>query len=165
MESRPHAPITAYCVSVAVCRFEGAEPRVLLLRRREPGSRLHDTWGQVAGAIEPGETAWQAGLRELREETGLVPERYYSADVCEQFYETRPEGVAVVPVFMAFVDSDQEVTLSADHSEYRWLAFDQAEELLLFPGQRDLMRYIEREFIRRQPTELLRLPTSPGPSG
>jgi dATP pyrophosphohydrolase len=31
----------------------------------------------VSGAVEAGETGWAAALREIEEETGLVPERFY----------------------------------------------------------------------------------------
>jgi 8-oxo-dGTP diphosphatase len=46
-----------------------AAGRLLLIRRRnEPGAGL---WSLPGGRIEPGETAGQAVVREVREETGL----------------------------------------------------------------------------------------------
>ncbi|HEY2549335.1 MAG TPA: NUDIX domain-containing protein [Streptosporangiaceae bacterium] len=46
-----------------------AAGRLLLIRRRnEPGAGL---WSLPGGRIEPGETAEQAVVREVREETGL----------------------------------------------------------------------------------------------
>jgi 8-oxo-dGTP pyrophosphatase MutT (NUDIX family) len=49
-----------------------AQSRVLLLRWRDPwdGSIL---WEPPGGGIEPGETPFQAAIRELQEETGLDP--------------------------------------------------------------------------------------------
>lgn len=52
--------------AVCVC-FDG--PRVLLIRRLKDGRRYIVLPG---GGIEPGETADQAAVRELAEETGLV---------------------------------------------------------------------------------------------
>ena len=40
---------------------------VLLLQRREPP----DFWQSVTGSLDPGETPYQAALRELAEETGI----------------------------------------------------------------------------------------------
>ena len=62
-------PIRSFAVSVVVIRHAATGPEVLLLRRTRS---LAGEWCQIAGAIEPGETAWQAALRETREETGLV---------------------------------------------------------------------------------------------
>ncbi|MFW6108123.1 MAG: NUDIX hydrolase, partial [bacterium] len=133
---------------------------VLLMRRT--GRRLGPIWCQVAGGIEEGEAAWEAALREVREETGLVPDEFYSADICEQFYEPHRECVAIIPVFVAFVPEDATVTLNPEHSEYRWTGFDGAERLLPFSSQRRVLRHIEREFFLRRPNDLLRLPTQPG---
>jgi dATP pyrophosphohydrolase len=49
--------------------------RYLVIRRRTP--YLKGTWQMVSGAVEAGETGWAAALREIEEETGLVPERFY----------------------------------------------------------------------------------------
>ncbi len=155
MDIRQEIPIKAFAISAFCCRREGETWKVLLLRRT--GTRLGDTWCQIAGRIEAGETAWQAALREIREETGLTPERFYSANVCEQFYEVEQECINLVPVFVGFVHADQQVELNWEHSEYRWMTFEEAEGHLLFPGQREMVRYIEREFIDREPYEFLRI--------
>lgn len=76
---------------MVILREAGDAHEVLLLRRN--GS-LAGEWCQIAGAIEAGETAWQAALREVEEETGLRPSRFYSADIYEQFYEADREPSA-----------------------------------------------------------------------
>lgn len=111
----------------------------------------------MAGAVEPGEKAWQTALRELREETGLVPERLYSADVCEQFYDISQDRIEIVPVFIAFVAADGPVVLNDEHDESRWVTFDEACDLLPFAGQRSVLATIQREFIGRSPNEQLRI--------
>ncbi|MFO7898473.1 MAG: NUDIX domain-containing protein [Planctomycetota bacterium] len=160
MATDPEVPIRSYSISAFVCRRTGPGGEVLLMRRT--GKRLGEIWCQVAGGIEDGETAWQAALREIREETGLVPDEFYSADICEQFYEPHRECVAIIPVFVAFVPEDAAVTLNPEHSEYRWMDVDEAERHLRFACQRTVLRHIEREFFLRRPNDLLRLPTEPG---
>ncbi len=78
----PEIPIRAFLVSLVVLRKTDARHEVLLLERTQT---LVGEWCQVSGSIEEGETAWQAALRELNEETGLKPGALYSADTCEQF--------------------------------------------------------------------------------
>ena len=71
-------------VSAIVMRRAAFGGRVLMLRR---ATTLQGEWCQVAGKIEAGETAWQAAVREIEEETALVPTSLYSAEILEQFYE------------------------------------------------------------------------------
>ena len=39
-------------------------------------------------------------LREIEEETGLIPDRFYSADILEQLYRPDQNCVILVPVFV-----------------------------------------------------------------
>jgi len=151
-----HLSLRLRAVTTFILRQDSSGAKVLLLKRAH--SALAGIWCQVAGAIKGGETAWQAALREVREETGLVPDRFYSADICEQFYNAYKDRVELVPVFVAFVDSPRTIALNQEHSDYRWLSIPEAINLLPFPGQRDLLRTIEEQFVQREPNELLRIP-------
>ena len=108
---------------------------VLVLRRGTHG-RCPGSWETVHGTIEPGETPVQASLRELREETGLVPERLYNASRTEAFYQHRTDEVALIPVFAAFVARGVAVTLSAEHDRAEWLAPDAAAQRFAWPRER-----------------------------
>ncbi len=113
----------------------------------------------VSGAVEAGETGWGAALREIEEETGLVPDRFYSADVLERFYRPDIDCVVLVPVFVGFLDADREVRLSREHDAFQWIGAEEADRYLLFENQRSAIRHIERRFVREEPTELLRIDT------
>ncbi|WP_424986785.1 NUDIX hydrolase [Microbulbifer sp. S227A] len=150
----PEIAIRAFLVSLVAIRQVDGAWQVLLLRRTQT---LAGEWCQVAGSIEAGETAWQAALRELREETGLTPVALYSADTCEQFYEPGRDAITMAPVFVAIIKADQEVTLNHEHSAYRWVGFQQAADMVAFGGQRRVLGWIEDEFIRRQPSRHLKI--------
>jgi dATP pyrophosphohydrolase len=145
-------PIRSFAVSVVVVRGTGAESDVLLLCRTRS---LAGEWCQIAGAIEAGETAWQAALREVHEETGLRPVAFYSADICEQFYEADRNAISLLPVFVGFVRPGDDVRLNAEHSEFRWVTFDDALRMVPFAGQRNVLMHIRREFIDREPSRWL----------
>jgi len=83
--------------------------------------------------------------------------RFYSADCTEQFYEHAKEQITIIPAFVAFVDAAQPVRLNAEHSDFRWVTFAEAQELVTFGGQRRLYAEIEREFVQRCPSSWLKI--------
>jgi dATP pyrophosphohydrolase len=145
-------PIRCHAVSLVAVRTVNGENEVLLLRRTRS---LRGEWCQIAGAIEHGETAWQAAVRELAEETGLVPITLHSGDICEQFYEAHLDAISILPVFVATIDSASSVQLNPEHSEYRWVSFSEADGMVPFAGQRKILRHVEAEFMLRVPSHHL----------
>lgn len=117
----------------------------------------NEQWCQVAGGIEPGEKAWEAALREIKEETGLVPDVLYSADTCEQFYEVEKDSIWMAPVFVAYAKPDSNVILNHEHSEYKWVSFKKAISMVPFPGQKTILKHINNEFAKKRPVELLQI--------
>ncbi|WP_310621867.1 NUDIX hydrolase [Flexibacterium corallicola] len=145
-------PVNVFISSVFSIRNRETRPEVLLLKRTQG---LAGEWCQVAGKIKEGETAWQAALRELGEETGLKPLSLYRADVCEQFYEPARDAITMTCVFVAFVNANDTVSLNHEHSAYRWSSFEDAIELVPFGGQRRVLRAIEEDFVQRKPSKHL----------
>ena len=152
------------CVSIAayVCKIERGRGKYLLLKRA--GRRLCGQWQMVAGKIERGESAAQAALREVKEETGLVPERFYSADSVELFYAAGQDRIELSPVFVGFVRSSARVRLSREHSAFRWVSCAHAVRMVIFSNQRRDLARLEREFIRKRPNEFFRIRLR-GPNG
>ncbi len=62
-------PVVCTASTVFLIDKDSEEAQVLLFRRLDPP--VH-TWSQISGGIEAGETAWQAALREVQEETGIT---------------------------------------------------------------------------------------------
>jgi 8-oxo-dGTP pyrophosphatase MutT (NUDIX family) len=75
-------------------------------------------------------------MRELQEETGLVPLRLYNLSRVELFYQHRTDEVALVPVFVAFVADDAAVRLSPEHDGFEWLSLKDARGRLAWPRER-----------------------------
>ncbi|MBU6246153.1 MAG: NUDIX domain-containing protein [Xanthomonadaceae bacterium] len=148
-------PVRCGIVSVVVLRGAGGDTRMLLARRA--GGHLAGEWSYIAGHVRAGEAGWQAAQRELLEETGLVPAALYATGFCEQFYTARPEGVEIVPAFVARVDEHAAVRLNHEHSAWRWVGLDEAAARLPFGSQRDLLAHVRREFVERTPAEALRI--------
>ena len=122
-------------IDAYVFNRKSKEIRFLLLKRAKTKIYEH-LWQGVAGKIEAGEAAWEAAIRELKEETGIEPVRIFVADHVSKFYEAHGDWVNMVPVFGIEVE-DEEVKLSDEHCEFKWVDFNTAHQTLIWSGQKD----------------------------
>jgi 8-oxo-dGTP pyrophosphatase MutT (NUDIX family) len=111
----------------------------VVFRRSDRGIRLlvlraYKNWDFPKGLVEPGEDALAAARREVLEETGLADVAYPFGD---EFKETLPySGNKVARYYLAEADAEKiELPVSPElgrpeHHEYRWISFDEAEDLL-----------------------------------
>ena len=131
------------------------EGRVLLLHGWDPHHPDRPFWFTIGGAAEAGESLRDAGVRELREETGIVidPARLGEpiAHNTVEFSWAGHEIAQEQTFFAVFVES-ADVTLDGlDHWErattdtYGWLAADEMgpDKPPADPGLPDLMRAAE----------------------
>ncbi|MFL2983634.1 MAG: NUDIX pyrophosphatase [Candidatus Neomarinimicrobiota bacterium] len=107
-----------------------------LLLKRATTKMYEHLWQGVAGKIEKGETAAEAAIRELEEETGFRPIRMFVADHVSKFYEAHEDRINLIPVFGIEVD-DSNVILSEEHSEFNWLSYEMAVKTLVWKGQKE----------------------------
>lgn len=106
-----------------------------MLLKRSPDQYFPDVWQMVSGKIKEGESAVQSSLREIQEETGLKPEKFWIVPNINSFYTPDPESINLVPVFAVQVDALKEVKLSSEHIEYKWLSADEVKSMLAWAGQ------------------------------
>jgi 8-oxo-dGTP pyrophosphatase MutT (NUDIX family) len=111
----------------------------VVFRRSERGIRLlvlraYKNWDFPKGLVEPGENELAAARREVAEETGLAELDYPFGD---EFRETAPyAGNKVARYYLAETGEEKlELPVSPElgrpeHHEYRWVSFDEAEDLL-----------------------------------
>ncbi len=125
----------------------------LLQLRRAPGKYLGGAWSTVRGKMEAGETAWQAALRELREETGISPIEFYQVDTVDIFYLHGDDTLWHCPGFCAIVPRDVGVTLNDEHDALRWVSRSRIEQDFLWPGERAQLAEVCREILDNGPAK------------
>jgi dihydroneopterin triphosphate diphosphatase len=103
------------------------------------------------GRLEKGESAAAAIRREIAEETGIAVEALYTSGCVDTFFNSGANSIEMMPIFVALFDSAPKVTLDHEHLAYRWLSFAEAIEALAYPGQRDALAHIKRDFADREP--------------
>ncbi len=135
--------IAVYIVRPAA-DLEAAAGIELLLLQRPAEHRFAGAWQTVGGHIEEreGETAWQAALRELDEETGLAVARWFRLDRPESFYNPENDTLYFVPAFAALVAAGAEPTLSAEHQTWRWVTPAEAAASVDWAAMRDSIQLV-----------------------
>jgi dATP pyrophosphohydrolase len=120
---------------------------------------LGRTWQTVRGGIEAGETADRAALRELCEETSLVPREFYRLGTAESFYIADGDTLWHSAPFCAVVARDQAVTLNEEHDDFRWIPRDRIDSQTMWASERALLPGLLRDILDDGPGKaLLRLP-------
>jgi len=131
----------------------------LLQLRRARHDFMGGAWSTVRGAVEPGESAWQAALRELREESGLAPIEFYQVDTVDVFYLHGDDTVWHCPGFCALVDRNAKPVLNAEHDDFRWIDRSRIDREFLWPGERAQLAELCREILDNGPAKpYLRIP-------
>lgn len=127
--------------------FRLIEGRIEFLLLKRAANEVYPLlWQPVTGRMNEGETAYEAALREIAEETNLTPGEFWVVPNVNSFYNPNKDTVSLIPVFAGRVAADSEITISEEHDDYGWFEFEEAIRLLAWPGQRKSAEIINRYF-------------------
>ncbi|XP_046970022.1 bis(5'-nucleosyl)-tetraphosphatase [asymmetrical] [Vanessa cardui] len=98
-------------------------------------------WTPPKGHVDPGESDWVTALRETKEEAGLSEnELEIYKDISKTLnYQVKGKPKAVVYWLAQVKDPDQNVTLSDEHQDFKWLPLEQAQEISGFEDMKKLL--------------------------
>jgi bis(5'-nucleosidyl)-tetraphosphatase len=122
-----------------VVRGQGASAEVLLVSAKKDPSQ----WIFPKGHVEPGESAAEAALREMREEAGVDGKIIKSIGVST--YESGRDRVKVSYFLVRY----SRAVLRTESRKRRWQSFREARELVAFDDARDLVDKAERYLRKR----------------
>lgn len=129
MTNHTNIKIESPGVNVAVVKKDYDGWKFLVLKRAESES-YGGFWGFMTGGKKGDETVAQVVVRELREETALVPDSMWASEYLVQFYEPEYDTIWILPLIVAVVPEDSQVRLSPENSEYLWLPSAKARHLV-----------------------------------
>lgn len=116
---------TAQLRITAVCFLRDGEtgPEVLAVRKHGTGSYM-----QVGGKLEPGEEAWQAAIREVREELGvdIEPGHLELLGEYEAPAANEPDTRVHSTVFVTRHALPEPLAVQAELAEHRWIPLSTA---------------------------------------
>jgi len=137
-------------IEVYVFRRRGRGAEFLCLRRAAR-SRLPGVWQPVTGKLRRGEGALAGAAREVREETGLEPRRWWALEDVALYFDAQAGVARVLAKFAAEVGGRDRVTISREHTAAAFLGAPEAGRRFLWEAQRRGLRSVRREVLRRGP--------------
>ena len=123
--------IGRFYAGIAALIWSPETKQYLLLRRSEQKDYARGAWECVTGRVDQGEGFEDALHREVYEELGV---RIHIEHILGTTHfhrgEPIPENELVGVIYLCSLSEPTSISISSEHSEYRWLSADRAFELL-----------------------------------
>ncbi len=128
-----------YSIHIFLYRITDDQPEYLIFKRHpRPDLALPGFWQGISGGVEDDETLQETVIREVWEEAGIripeaVPSGFISTyPIRDEWRVHYGEGPSHVKEHCFFFETDEEPKISEEHSEYRWIRFDEASDYLSY---------------------------------
>jgi dATP pyrophosphohydrolase len=123
----------------------------LILKRSDSNIIYPSIWQVITGTIENNETAIQTAIREVFEETGLVPLKLWTIPYISSFYDYKKNEINIIPVFGMLTDFVDNISLSDEHQDFRWESYQECIKMLPLPQQSESLK-IFKEYVLEKPS-------------
>lgn len=114
----------------------------ILIIARSLTDSMPGVWETPGGGLDMGEDPHDAVIREVKEEVGLDVEIKNVLDVIPDANEKNNIKRFLLQIFYAadLVNSNQTVTLSPEHSDYRWVKPEELKDVNTSPLLKNLLK-------------------------
>lgn len=115
------------------------DKHILFVKRSDTDDFLPGYWEFPGGGIDYGETAEKAVIREIKEECGIEIKVIKPIAIGDYFYN---EDQVIEICYLCKAES-LEIELSSEHSEFKWLKFEDTEGLKISDYMRKMIKSIQ----------------------
>lgn len=121
-------------VLVIPYKIESSIPKFCVFKRSDAG-----WWQFIAGGGEDNEAPAEAAQRETFEESGIMVKGLYQLTlsfyvpancISDKHRINWPADTYVLPEYCFAVNTNEQIEISQEHTEYKWATFDEANKLL-----------------------------------
>lgn len=123
------------------------ESKLLIIKRSTKGRENHHRWEIPGGRLEFSEKPSDALCREIQEETGLADVKILGPMKLWEFL--RDSSTQVIGVTCLCKSSNDSITLSDEHLDYRWILKEEIPQYDFCPGVIDEINTWEWDRIYR----------------
>lgn len=129
-----------FSAGAIIFRKEGDKVFYLLLHY--PSESKKEYWGLPKGRIEKGENLEEAAKREIHEETGLKDIKFIDGfkEQEEYFFIREGKKIFKTVTFLLMETKTEEIKISWEHLEYKWLSYDEAKEQISFKNAKEILQ-------------------------
>ncbi len=135
--------MATYVVVIAVVKVDdddnGRDEYILLLRRNAQRRTSPNKWQTPSGFINEGESAEEAVLREVKEETaldGTIKKSGSAFEVVDEWARW------IILPFLVLVKSYKVVIDTREHSEFKWVKVDEVSSFECVKGIEDDLKAV-----------------------
>lgn len=137
----------AALVECFLFRGKGQNAEYLMLKRSDKVV-FPRMWQCVVGTLEPGEEILAGMKREILEETGFKPKKMWWLESSAVAYRPKLDRLLPVAFFAAEVGPDEEIKLSDEHVEFKWVPFLTALKMLRWRTQKIAIAEVDQAIVR-----------------
>lgn len=117
---------------IIVSGFINNNGKFLLVRRAANDSSYPEFWEIPGGKLEINETPHEGLLRELKEETGINVDIISPISVAH--FTIPAKNTQYIQInFLCYPNSEINITLSQEHSDFAWITFEVISEYKINP--------------------------------
>jgi 8-oxo-dGTP pyrophosphatase MutT (NUDIX family) len=139
--------ITPTKIEVYLFRRRGRRVEFLCLKRSGKG-RLPGVWQPVTGGLKRGEPVFAGAAREVREEIGVTPRRWWTLEDVDIYLHPETGRARVMAMFAAELRASDRIRLSREHSAFEFRPAPGARRRYLWEGQRRGLESVRRQVLR-----------------
>ncbi|KKS77879.1 MAG: Mutator MutT protein [Candidatus Woesebacteria bacterium GW2011_GWB1_43_14] len=118
---------------IASAIIKNGEQKILLLKRGKTKT-FQGNWQLPEGKLEVGEKPQDALRRELKEELGAGVDTLTLENVSQSTLEAKGTKYLAFRIIFKVKLKENKITLSSEHSDYRWVNTTDIPSMVLLPG-------------------------------